>query len=201
MRGGPPRQAQGRLGHRPGRWGPSLGLCLGRRRGGEWHVSCLPCPRHPGPHRPAVVCSSGALPELLRSGDLPVMWQPRCTAILWYDKEVSLRMMPASWERGWAEGAGRPGSEASLSSCSWLFRMYLSSICGVPGAGCSLGTRQAQSSLMTPSAQGDLGIKQIIPPTYSLATVLRVPTAAPSPLGEAGAQKSWRPRGSAGSRY
>uniref|UniRef100_A0A8D2C416 Proline-serine-threonine phosphatase-interacting protein 1 n=2 Tax=Sus scrofa TaxID=9823 RepID=A0A8D2C416_PIG len=35
----------------------------------------------------------------------------------------------------------------------------------------------------------------------SCGMIKRVPTAAPSPLGEAGAQKSWRPRGSAGSRF
>ncbi|XP_047652433.1 proline-serine-threonine phosphatase-interacting protein 1 isoform X2 [Phacochoerus africanus] len=35
----------------------------------------------------------------------------------------------------------------------------------------------------------------------SCGMIKRVPAAAPSPLGEAGAQKSWRSRGSAGSRF
>lgn len=46
------------------RWGPSLGLRMGRGWGAEWHRSSLPCPCHPGPHALAA-CSSGALPELL----------------------------------------------------------------------------------------------------------------------------------------
>lgn len=46
------------------RWGPSLGLRMGRGWGAEWHRSSLPCPCHPRPHALAA-CSSGALPELL----------------------------------------------------------------------------------------------------------------------------------------